>query len=78
MLRQRLRLQRAESVRTHRHWWWHVEVEPCTTSLPSPGDRQDVSVGFRTAVGMIDHIQPTAVRLTPGSHNYSDLVDARG
>jgi hypothetical protein len=43
MLRQRLRLQRAESVRTHRHWWWHVEVEPCTTSLPSPGDRQDVS-----------------------------------
>jgi hypothetical protein len=38
----RFRLQRAESVCvTHRHWWWHVEVDPCTASLPSPGRPQD-------------------------------------
>ena len=35
MSRHRFRLQRLESVCvTHRHWWWHVEVDPCTTSLP--------------------------------------------
>jgi len=42
MSRHRFRLQRPESVCvTHRHWWWHVEVDPCTASLPSPGRPQD-------------------------------------
>ena len=42
MSRHRFRLQRPESVCvTHRNWWWHVEVDPCTASLPSPGRPQD-------------------------------------
>jgi hypothetical protein len=42
MSRHRFRLQRSESgLRTHRPWWWHVEVDSCTAPLPSPGGPQD-------------------------------------
>jgi hypothetical protein len=54
--RHRFRLQRPESVCvTHRHWWWHVEVEPCTASLPSPGRPQDASGPSCRPPGLLAH-----------------------